>query len=52
MAGSVGTLEEGGSSKKRETGGEQHPHAQVGTEASLGHMAMTYTSPSSFHAMD
>lgn len=49
MAGPMGTLEEGGRSRKGIAGGEQQPRIQVGTEASLGHTAVT--SPSSSQAM-
>lgn len=49
MAGPMGTLEEGGRSRKGEADGELQPHIQVGMEASLGHTAMT--SPSSSQAV-
>lgn len=49
MAGPMGTLEEGGWSRKGEARGEQQPHIQVGTEASLGRTAAT--SPSSSQAV-
>lgn len=45
----MGTLEEGGRGRKGEAGGEGQPHIQVGTEASLGHTAVT--SPSSSQAV-
>lgn len=48
MAGPMGTLDEGGWSRKGEAHGEQQPHIQVGMESSLGHTAAT--SPSSSQA--
>lgn len=44
---SVGTLKEGYNSSKREAGGEKHLKIQVATEASQGHVTVTYTSSSS-----